>query len=55
VVIEADGQPVDDFSALLVAVSDKSPGDTIELTILRGGERERITVEPSPRPAGEVP
>jgi 2-alkenal reductase len=55
VVIEADGQPVDDFSALLVAVSDKSPGDAIELTVLRDGERERVTVELAPRPSGELP
>jgi S1-C subfamily serine protease len=55
VVIEADGQPVADFSALLVAVSDKSPGDSIELTIIRDGEQERITVELAPRPSGELP
>ena len=55
VVVEADGQPIGDFSALLAAVSNKSPGDTIELTILRNGERERITVELTPRPVGEIP
>jgi S1-C subfamily serine protease len=53
VVIEADGQPVLDWSALLVAVSDKRPNDTIELTVLREGARRQITVELEPRPAGE--
>jgi S1-C subfamily serine protease len=53
VVVEADGGPVSDFSALLVAVSDKRPDDSIELTVLRDGERTAITVELAPRPAGE--
>jgi S1-C subfamily serine protease len=55
VVIEADGQPVADFSALLVKVSDKSPDDVIELTIFRDGERRQIAVELAPRPSGERP
>jgi S1-C subfamily serine protease len=54
VVVEADGEPVSDFSALLVAVSDKRPDDTIELTILRDGERRQIAVELAPRPEGEL-
>jgi len=53
VVVEADGKPVSDFSALLVAVSDKRPDDSIELTVLRDGARKQITVELAPRPAGE--
>jgi S1-C subfamily serine protease len=53
VVVEADGKPVSDFSALLVAVSDKRPDDTIVLTVLRAGARKQITVELAPRPAGE--
>jgi S1-C subfamily serine protease len=52
VVVEADGEPVSDFSALLVRVSDKVPGEAIELTILRDGQRQQITVELEPRPAG---
>jgi S1-C subfamily serine protease len=53
VVIEADGKSVSDFSALLVAVSDKRPQDTIELTVLRDGARRQISVKLAPRPAGE--
>jgi S1-C subfamily serine protease len=52
VVIEADGTPVSDFGALLVAVSGKRPDDTIELTVLRDGARRQIAVELAPRPAG---
>jgi 2-alkenal reductase len=54
VVIEADGEPITDFSALLVHVSDRVPGDTIELTILRDGDRQQITVELEPRPSGST-
>jgi 2-alkenal reductase len=54
VVIEAGGKPVADFSALLFEVSERNPGDTITLTILRDGERKQVTVELVPRPAGEV-
>ena len=50
VVIEADGQPVRFFSDLLVAVAFKNPGDQINLTILRDGERQSIVVELGPRP-----
>lgn len=50
VVIEADGQPIRFFSDLLVAVAFKNPGDQINLTILRDGERQSIIVELGPRP-----
>jgi S1-C subfamily serine protease len=52
VVIEADGESVTDFSALLVHVSDKMPGETIELTVLRDGTRQQIAVKLEPRPSG---
>jgi S1-C subfamily serine protease len=54
VVVEADGELTTDFSALLVQVSEKNPGDTIDLVVLRDGERQQITVELAARPAGEV-
>jgi S1-C subfamily serine protease len=53
VIVEADGEPVVDFSALLVAVSGKRPDDTIELTVLRDGERMQVTVQLAPRPTGQ--
>jgi len=51
VVIEADGRPVVDFSDLLVYIAFKSPGDKIELTILRDGARQQVTVILAPRPS----
>ena len=50
VVIEADGQPVVDFSDLLAMTTFKNPGDTMELTILRDGQRQQFTVELEARP-----
>jgi len=55
VVIEADGKPVADFSDLLVDIAFKNPGDVIELTILRDGQRQRVTVELAARPSGFSP
>ena len=50
IVLEADGQPIQDFTDLLAYVTFREPGDTIELTILRDGEREQISVELAARP-----
>jgi 2-alkenal reductase len=50
VVIEADGQPIADFSDLLAYIALKNPHDQIELTILRNGRSRQIRVELSPRP-----
>jgi S1-C subfamily serine protease len=55
VVIEADGKPVADFSDLLVDIAFKNPGDVIELTILRDGQRQWVTVELAARPSGFSP
>jgi S1-C subfamily serine protease len=51
VIIEADGKQVADFSDLLVDIAFKNPGDVIELTILRDGQRQQVTVELIPRPS----
>ncbi|MCH7587738.1 MAG: trypsin-like peptidase domain-containing protein [Chloroflexi bacterium] len=50
VVIEADGQPIRFFSDLLVAVAFKNPGDQINLTILRDGERLEVSITLGLRP-----
>ena len=55
VVIEVDGQHVADFSDMLVDIAFKNPGDVIELTILRDGQRQRVTVELGARPSGFGP
>jgi len=51
VVIEADGEPIADFADLLVAVAFENVGDTIELTVLRDGQRRQIVVALIPRPS----
>lgn len=51
VIVEADGKPVTGFSELLVHISSKSPGDKIELTILRDRVRQQVTVTLLPRPS----
>jgi 2-alkenal reductase len=51
VVIEADGEPVSDFSDLLIAVTSREPDDSIVLTIIRGGRRQQVTVTLVARPA----
>ena len=51
VVIEADGSPVDGQPALVAAIRDKSPGDTIKIDVLRDGERITLTAKLIERPA----
>jgi 2-alkenal reductase len=51
VVVEADGNAILNFDDLLSAISDKDPGQAIDLTILRNGQRVQITVTLEPRPA----
>jgi 2-alkenal reductase len=50
VIIAADGQPIKDFSALLVATSNHNPGEEMQLTVLRDGQEVNISVLLEPRP-----
>lgn len=50
VILEADGDPIVDFTDLLVSVAFRRPGDTVELTVLRDGEEFQVTVELAARP-----
>jgi 2-alkenal reductase len=50
VVVEADGEPINFFSDLLVSIAFKRPGEIIELVVLRDGELIEITVELEARP-----
>ena len=50
VVIEADGSPVDGQPALVAAIRDKSPGDSIKIDVLRDGERITLTAKLIERP-----
>jgi putative serine protease PepD len=50
IVIQADGSPVDGQPALVAAIRDKSPGDTIKIDVLRDGERITLTATLIERP-----
>ena len=50
IIIAVDGQPIADFTDLLVKVAFSKPGDQLELTILRDGRRQTVTVTLDPRP-----
>lgn len=50
VVIEADGVLINDYADLQAFIAQKDPGTEIELTVLRNGEQQQITVTLAPRP-----
>lgn len=52
VILEVDGEPIDDFTDLLTTVAFRKPGDGLELTILRDGEQRQVTVELAERTGG---
>ncbi|MCC6190484.1 MAG: PDZ domain-containing protein [Anaerolineales bacterium] len=51
VIVAINGEPVDDFSVLLVAVAFSAPGETLDLTVLREGAQVQIPVTLAPRRA----
>lgn len=50
VIIEANGEPLEDFNDLLVQITFSEPGTDITLTIMRDGERQQLNVTLEPRP-----
>jgi 2-alkenal reductase len=50
VVVAANGDPIADFGDLQGRVADLRPGDTLKLTIIRGGERQQLEVVLEARP-----
>jgi S1-C subfamily serine protease len=50
VVIAADGSPVDGQPAFVAAIRDKSPGDSIDIDVLRNGQRLTLTAILAERP-----
>jgi 2-alkenal reductase len=50
VVIALNGKPINSFTDLLAEVAFMLPGDTAELTILRGGQTQAVSVTLVPRP-----
>lgn len=51
VVIAADRTPVDGQAAFVAAIRDKSPGDSIDIVVLRDGQRLTLTAVLAERPA----
>ena len=50
VVVAADGTPIDGLPAFIAAIRDKSPGDSIDLEVLRTGSRLTLTAVLIERP-----
>ncbi len=50
VVVATDGTPVDGQAAFIAAIRDKSPGDEIDIVVLRGGTRVTLTATLIERP-----
>jgi S1-C subfamily serine protease len=50
VIVQADGVEIRDMSDLLVAIAARTPGEIMNLVILRNGEEVEIDVELAPRP-----
>jgi S1-C subfamily serine protease len=50
VVVAVDGRPVVDFSDLLATVATRHPNEQLELTVLRAGQQQNITLILEPRP-----
>ena len=50
VIIEADGETINDYAELLAMIASYEPGTTIQLTILRNGEEQQVNVTLGPRP-----
>ena len=51
VITALDGEPVEDVGDFLSALRQRSPGDTIELRIVRDGEEQTLTAELRDRPS----
>jgi S1-C subfamily serine protease len=50
VIVEIDGRPLANLDDLLAAIAFSNPGDEMELTVLRDGERQQLTVTLDARP-----
>ncbi|HEX3737324.1 MAG TPA: trypsin-like peptidase domain-containing protein [Solirubrobacterales bacterium] len=50
VIVEADGRPVTQPDSLIELIGEKEPGEKLDLTILRDGERKQVEVTLGKRP-----
>jgi S1-C subfamily serine protease len=55
IIVEAAGEPVASMEDVIAAVEEREPGDSLELTLLRDGDEETITVDLADRPASALP
>jgi serine protease Do len=53
-VIEIDGQKVEDFEQLRTKIGERAPKDRLKLTVMREGKREVVEVELAERPDPEA-
>jgi putative serine protease PepD len=50
VVLAVDGEPINGQAGLVAAIRDRSPGDTISIELVRGGERLTVSATLVARP-----
>ena len=50
VIVEFDGKPIATSGELQGAVESKRPGDTVEVTVIRGGDRKTVEITLGERP-----
>ncbi|NDH45632.1 MAG: PDZ domain-containing protein, partial [Actinobacteria bacterium] len=50
VVLAVDGEPVNGQAGLVAAIRDRNPGDTIEIDLVRDGERLTVSATLVARP-----
>ena len=50
VIVEANGVPINDYADLQALIAMQEPGTEVDLTVLRDGETQLITVPLAPRP-----
>jgi 2-alkenal reductase len=55
VVVAVNGEPVQDFNALLEAIAFSQPGDTLDLTVLRDGQQLQVPATLGQRPSNAAP
>jgi serine protease Do len=54
VIVEFNGQPVQDASQLKLQVAEAGPGTTVPVVVMRNGERKIMSVTLKPEPSHEV-
>jgi S1-C subfamily serine protease len=50
VIVEVDGEAIESYDELLTLIAFKHPGDTMDLVVLRNGERLNLMATLEPRP-----